>query len=224
MGRLTTAPQTGQRLGLALMACLALALPAQALMVAVFADKGSTASLEQLKAFSRAVQQNRDATPTEGVTYKSAPHALLTEEFSVTEGVSAYFWADETFESAEGFRMEGVTAHFEADFPVEEALAKEALDVERGPAIVYTTALRHAHAVQGSLTLGYSVAQAGRVKVEAIGLNGQRFGRWTFSEPGAGAYERSLTMNRAVKGPFYVRWSHGNVQAVQKVVPVKGER
>lgn len=198
--------------------CLALALPAQALMVAVYSSKESPASIEELKALALGVKEDRDAAAPEGLTYIVADEAVLSAEFSVPEGASAYFWADQTFETTEGFRMDGNTAHFEADFPVEEALAKEALDVGV-PEKVYPTEFRNATFAAGNLNLAYSVTKPGRVLIEAYGMNGQRVGSWRIHEA-AGEHARSFGLSTVAKGPLFVRWTAGNTQAVRRAAPV----
>lgn len=220
MASLQPTPYPGVRsdLSIVFMACLALALPAQALMVALYFPEDNSASVEELKTLALAVNEDGDAALPEGFTYKVADEALLTEEFSVSDGQSAYFWADQTFETADGFRMEGITAHFEADFPVDEALAKEALDVGL-PEKVYPTEFRNAALTADHLSLAYSVTKPGRVTIEAYGMNGQRVGRWRIHEA-AGEHVRSFGLSTVAKGPLFVRWTAGHTQAVRRVAPV----
>lgn len=193
------------------------ALPVHAAMVALYIPKESTMRVEELKKLALSVREKREIALPEAFTYKTSDAAVLTEEFSVPEGMSAYFWADETF-SRDGYVMGGEGAHYEADFPLEEeALAKEALDVV-GPDKVYPTEFRMASIMAGSLNLTYSVTKPGQVSIEAYGMNGQRVGHWRVPEL-AGEHTRSFELNVTTKGPLYIRWMAGNTQAVRRVLP-----
>jgi len=202
---------------IALAAVVLFTVPAQALMIAVYTREGEPMKLEEMKAFALAVKEDPDQVH-ESFSHKISDKSVLSSKFTVPSGVSAFFWSDETF-TRNGYKMGGDAAHYEADIPSEGVLAKEAID-DVAPERIFATALRQASVMSGTLRLDYSVAGSGRVVVETIGINGQRFGRWNISEVAAGEYRRSFGLNRVTKGPFFVRWTHGNVQVVQKVNPL----
>jgi hypothetical protein len=211
--------KSGKRISLAslLMVCLAFTVPTHARMVAVYVPKGVTMNVDELKAFALAAQDKPEGARSDGLTFKLSEKAVLTAEFSVPPGVSAYFWADETF-SRSGYVMGGEGAHYEADIPSEEVLAKPGLDADAVAEKVFPTEFRSASLAAGKLTLAYSVTKSGRVLIEAYGANGQRVGSWRVHEA-AGDHARSFGLNSASKGPLYVRWTAGNMQAVRKVTP-----
>lgn len=206
---------------IALPAALALALvmaaPARATMIAIYLPPGKALEVETLKALALEVKNNPEAARNAEFSCKTSAKSVLTAEFSVPPGASAYFWSDETF-SRDGYVMGGEAAHYEVEVASEEALAKPGLDVEATPEKVFSTELRSAVLSARTLNLAYSVTKPGMVKIDVFGANGQRAAGWRLEE-GAGEHVRSFAMRATAKGPLYVRWTAGNTQAVRKINP-----
>jgi hypothetical protein len=202
----------------AVFACvLAFAASTPAYMVAVYSHPGEPMKPEEMRAFALAVKEDPDAR-SESFTAKVSDKAVLSAEFSVPPGVSAYFWSDETF-VRDGYAMAGEAAQYESFVPSSEDVPSEATGVT-APEKVFATLLRQASlSSSGGLTLAYSVATAGQVGIEAVGINGQRFGKWRVTEAAAGEYVRAFSLNAAAKGPIFVRWTYRDVETVKKVIP-----
>lgn len=209
----------------ALTVILSLASPARAYLVAVYGPPDKEIRVEEMRALARAVLDLR-ADPddpekaaraqSDHFTVKVSDTAVLTAEFSVPPNVSAYFFADESLVYAD-YVMAGESVEYEVEFPEQDtAVGKGALPV-RASVKTYVTALRRASTGHGDLRLAYSLSTPGRVQVEAVGLDGRGLGKWSFDEPSAGNFERVFSLNVPAKGPFYVRWTHGDAQTVRKV-------
>jgi hypothetical protein len=199
-----------------LIAALAVtAVPSRAAMIALYTAPGDTLGIEDAADVLRGAREGGHVPAR--YTVLSSDSAVLTARFSVPEGASAYFWSDETYRHA-GFSMRGTYARFDGgptSISDGEAVAKEA----PAPEIIWTTNLGAVALGARELRLGYSLAEEGRVAVEAFGLNGRSWGKWSWRDAAAGMHERKFTLRRAPEGPLWVRWTFGDVSVLRAVSP-----
>jgi hypothetical protein len=197
-------------------------------MIAIYTLPGMPLVPEEAQALVQALREGRDPPAGAAYTHRVAGTSVLSADFSVPPGVSAYFWSDQAYRH-DGFMMQGDYARFEAELatvePALPALGKKALGTDADPAgKAWATELQALSADGGKLSLDYSVSRSGRISVEARGLDGRRLGDWKWDAEAGGAYRKILDMERIPPGIFLVRWSYGNVEVTRKVGSVHGRQ
>jgi len=175
---------------------------------------------EEAASVIEALQRDPDFTPANGLTVRVAPRPILTPEFSVPPGVSAYFWSDTTYEWA-GIQMLGEQATFESRFPsADTARAADTVAQETPitPAKVWGTAFEGVSLNSRGLQLRYSLAASGPVSVEVYGLNGRTFRRWSWREDAPGRFQRTFDLEQQLGSVAFARWTYGKVQIIRRIV------
>ena len=199
---------------------LILGLPSasQAMLIAVYTQPGDSLPLEEVAALAAALRQNPDFTSGDKFAVRIADSSVLSADYSVPPGVSAYFWSDRTYEHR-GFQMLGAHAYFLSEHPVEASAAEDtvAQATDVAPVIAWVTAFQGASMDSKHLQLRYTLSEPGRVSLEVYGMNGRNYGRWNWEEASSGQYQRSVELNRAPGGATLVRWSCGNIQVIRRI-------
>jgi hypothetical protein len=197
-----------------------------AMLIAVYTQPGDSLPLEEVRALARSIRENPGTSIDVRFIARVADSSVLSSDFSVPPGVSAYFWSDQTYGHA-GFQMLGTQACFESGIPksAEELIDTMAQTTDIAPVIVWTTAFQGASMDSKHLQLRYTLSEPGQVSVEVYGMNGRSFGRWNWQEAASGRFQRSFELNRAPPGTVLVRWSYGKVQVIRKITGIdKGSR
>lgn len=183
----------------------------------------------------QAFKLNPAAVPESRFTFKISDSSVLSPEFSVPSGVSAYFWSDRTFE-LRGFAMQGVQATFLNVLPLLAAQALAAAEDTLPNAIEPSAVTRNTSGnplrndFQGvtlesnGLRLAYTLAQPGRVSLEAFGLDGRTLRRWTWEEAASGALRHSVAWPGRPRGAYWIRWSCGDLQVIRRISGMEGLR
>jgi hypothetical protein len=190
-------------------------IPLHAGLIAVYSPPGEALALEDMEAVIRTLRENPEAVPGPRFTHRVSAECLLTPEFSVPAGVSAYFWSDQSCRTEAGYRMEGVSARHRVDLdaPTPTAVQPEA-PVAGGARI---TGVSGASLRDGRLTVSYTLAESAPVTLDAFSAAGRRLGSWHWREGGSGRFERSVRMPRA-PGVVMLEWRAGNTRMHRKVL------
>jgi hypothetical protein len=141
----------------------------------------------------------------------------LSAEHSPQAGTRAFFLADGGGFSFDGFSPNGASVQLRVlGSEPEEALAKEMPAVE--PLLrAYGNALGKTSLEAGVLRMDYTQAKAGRVQVEALGVNGKVLGRAAWEgEPGR--HGRSLLVLAAKNQVVFLRWKAGDQRMTRKII------
>jgi hypothetical protein len=193
-------------------------------LIAVYSLPGKPLPVEEAAKRAAAARLYPVLDAGERFTVKIADSSILTSEFSVPPGVSAYFWSDQTFRH-QGFVMQGASAYFESGIaPVggTPASAPDTGQKTSGIARVaaWTSELRGVSLDSKRLQLRYTVSAPGRVSVEAYALTGRNLGRWTWEETSPGLHNRSLNLDPVPRGAILIRWTQGNGRGVGRLIAV----
>ena len=206
-----------------------MALPSHALLVGVYTLPGDSLSVREAAGLVASVREN-NAVPTGGryavkVSDSLLESSQLTPEFSVPEGVSAFFWSDLPYEYA-GFEMHGTQALFESGIDKLAELRGDSAADSGGIGakttgmpipIPWKTEFQDALLDSKQIQLHFTLSEPGRVSVEVYGMDGRAFGRWNWEETSPGQYQRAFELNRATQGTVLVRWTYGDIQVIRKV-------
>lgn len=173
-------------------------------------------------------------------TFRISDSSILSPEFSVPPGVSAYFWSDRTFEPR-GFLMQGVQATFLNALPAlaaqalaapEDTLAAKNLLTEsvtgEKPGNLFRNHFQGITLEPDGLRLAYVLAQPGPVSLEAFSLDGRTLRRWNWNDAASGAIQHSVAWPDKPRGAYWIRWTpqdrQGDAQAVRWIAPADGGR
>ena len=200
-----------------------LLLPAGAVIIKV-SDPGGGSDYSQMKAVVQEVRtllnDKKSPVPSEirGYAITVAEGNLMTTELSITPGTSAVYWSDKGVAYQKGFSFNGGRALFLSGDP---SVKPEAPKAHLGPEI-FQNRLATASLVASRLTLRYSLAEAGPVKVELFSGNGSLVKRWNWVDGSAGVQSRTLDVPQLGNGRHFIRWTNGRYQATQLLIPGKG--
>jgi len=173
-------------------------------------------------------------------TFRISDSSVLSPEFSVPPGVSAYFWSDHTFEPR-GFMMQGVQATFLNALPALTAQALATPDDTLAAGNLLTESVTgdksgnlFRNEFQGvtlesnGLRLAYVLARPGPVSLEAFSLDGRTLRRWNWNDAASGAIQHFVAWPGRPRGAYGIRWTpqgqQGEAQAVRWVAPAVGGR
>jgi hypothetical protein len=183
---------------------------AHATLIAVYSRPGENLSPEKAAAQAVALHFNRTAATDPAFRIKISDCAVLSTEFSVLPGVSAYIWSDETI-TVRGFVMKGAHLTFDRTKQAEPKVV--AIVALAGDPVHFHNASLDA----GGLELAYTLSRPGRVSVEVRTLNGRALGRWNWEESSAGFLRKHVGLDRAPTERLFVRWSAEGAHEVRAV-------
>ena len=195
-----------------------LTLSAEALIIKVFDPKGGSdyAGMQTVVEDVRVRLAQKGSIPLEinGYSIVVAEGNVMTSNLSLAPGSTAVFWSDKGVRYESGFSQAGGRATLQygeirsAQAPKGPALARAPQDRLSGLTIAGSR-----------LTLRYSLAAPGPVKVELFTAKGAVLQRWKWTESAAGAQSKTLDIGKLGQGRHFIRWSNGNYRAVRQLAP-----
>jgi hypothetical protein len=197
------------------------ALPAQAIIIKVTDPNGGTdyAALKVVMEEVKTRLGEKAAIPSSlnGFEIRVLEGNRMTSDLSLAPGTTSLFWSDEGLVYQAGFSSTGGRALFSSEKTPDKGAPKPA-----SHATVAQDRLSMASLTDSRLSLRYSVAAAGPVKVELFSAKGSLVKRWTWTEASTGIQSKVLDIPRLDNGRHFLRWSNGGYRAVRQLVPVPG--